>query len=154
MADGKQVGDKVTVEVGSKVNAPEAPVKERCDFVGWDLSLENITKDTVITANYKLKQFTVTIDGVAQTVEYGKDVKLPTPAEKEGYTFKGWEGQTTGIKADGEVHAIYEKNTDTPGTDTPALTADAAQTGSLAAMILMAFASLTAFFKRGKKSRR
>ncbi|MGN9136108.1 InlB B-repeat-containing protein, partial [Clostridium sp. HCP1S3_B4] len=95
----------------------------------------------------------------AQTVEYGKDVKLPTPAEKEGYTFKGWEGQTTGIKADGEVHAIYEKNPDTPGTETPgtvtpAPTADAAQTGSLAAMILMAFASLTAFFKRGKKSRR
>lgn len=154
MADGKQVGDKVTVEVGSKVNAPEAPVKEGCDFVGWDLSLENITKDTVITANYKLKQFTVTIDGVAQTVEYGKDVKLPTPEEKEGYTFKGWEGQTTGIKAYGEVHAIYEKNPDTPGTVTPAPTADAAQTGSLAAMILMAFASLTAFFKRGKKSRR
>ncbi|MGN9134864.1 InlB B-repeat-containing protein, partial [Clostridium sp. HCP1S3_B4] len=108
MADGKQVGDKVTVEVGSKVNAPEAPVKEGCDFVGWDLSLENITKDTVITANYKLKQFTVTIDGVAQTVEYGKDVKLPTPAEKEGYTFKGWEGQTTGIKADGTVNSKYE----------------------------------------------
>lgn len=149
MADGKQVWDKVTVEVGSKVNAPEAPAKEGCDFVGWDLSLENITKDTVITANYKLKQFTVTVDGVAQTVEYGKDVQLPTPAEKEGYTFKGWEGQTTGIKADGEVHAIYEKN-----SDTPAPTADAAQTGSLAAMILMAFASLTAFFKRGKKSRK
>ncbi|MGN9203704.1 InlB B-repeat-containing protein, partial [Clostridium sp. HCP1S3_A12] len=90
-----------TVEYGKDVKLPTPAEKEGYTFKGWEGQTTGIKADGTVNSKYEIKKFTVTVDGVAQTVEYGKDVKLPTPAEKEGYTFKGWEGQTTGIKADG-----------------------------------------------------
>lgn len=79
--------------------------------------ITNLNDINKIIQEYKEKidnvlEFVVKLDGVDQIVEYGKDVVLPEPEVKEGYTFVGWEGQTKEIKANGNVIAKYEKNED------------------------------------------
>ena len=101
-----------TVEYGKDVVLPEPEVKEGYTFVGWEGQTREIKADGTVNAKYEINKYTVTVNGVDQTVEYGKDVVLPEPPVKEGYTFAGWEGQTKEIKANGNVIAKYEKNED------------------------------------------
>ena len=100
------------VEYGEDVVLPEPEVKEGYTFVGWEGQTREIKADGTVNAKYEINKYTVTVNGVDQTVEYGKDVVLPEPPVKEGYTFAGWEGQTKEIKANGNVIAKYEKNED------------------------------------------
>lgn len=155
--DGTVIGE-VAVNEGEAAKAPEAPAKEGKVFAGWDRSLDSIKSDLEVYAKYNAKTFKVTVDGVEQTVEYGKDVVLPANPTKEGYTFKGWEGQTTGITADGTVTAKFEKNPETPGEkpgekpgETPGEdTGDGANAGAFAGMFAMAVGALAGIFRRKK----
>ena len=52
-------------------------------------------KDIVIESSFSINSYTVTfmVDGELYetvTVEYGAEIELPTPPEKEGYIFTGW----------------------------------------------------------------
>lgn len=96
--------------------------KEGYEFIGFDESLKNITRDMEINAKYRAKTFVVkfysdnlqAIGGV-QSVEYGKSAK-PPKAEKDGYNFIGWKNMDSAVMNDYDVitaHsnfvAVYEK---------------------------------------------
>jgi len=41
-----------TVESGKSATAPDAPVREGYEFLGWDKSFDNVTEDLTVTARY------------------------------------------------------------------------------------------------------
>ncbi|MBQ1977808.1 MAG: InlB B-repeat-containing protein, partial [Ruminococcus sp.] len=49
--DGKELSSQ-TVEYGASAVAPADPEREGYKFTGWDTEFDNITADTVVTANY------------------------------------------------------------------------------------------------------
>lgn len=85
------------VEYGS---AATPPVFEKTGYnLSWNKPYGNITDDTVITAVWTVKTYTVTFDGNGgdlvngnpeQTVEHGQAATAPV-FEKEGYNFTGWD---------------------------------------------------------------
>ncbi len=91
-----------TVEDGKSATKPDDPTKERFNFEGWfnGESLYDfaspVTSDLTLTAQWKIKTFTVTFntDGgsevAAQTVEVGKTATKPDVPTKEGFYFLGW----------------------------------------------------------------
>ena len=94
------------------------PEREGYTFTGWNSSLENITSNLNVQAQYEVKKvyFTVTyfdwnmtVLGTEQ-VEEGHDAKgLETDPEREGYTFIGWSSSLENVTADLNVQAQYEK---------------------------------------------
>ena len=85
-----------------------------------------VTEDTVITAWFVIKQYTVTfLDkegntiGTPQVVEHGADAVAPEAPAVEGYTFKGWDIDYTHVTADLTVTAQYEKKEPTALDDLP-----------------------------------
>lgn len=90
---------------GETVSKPADPVREGYDFLYWERSGsgENgkaydfntpVTESLVLSAVWKQKTFTVTIDGAKQTVPYGQKAVKPAdpvaPANSEKNTFAGW----------------------------------------------------------------
>lgn len=85
------------VSHGKKATPPEVPNKEGKDFIKRDVSFEKIEKDTVVTAIYELKSYTVRFlkDGIlleTQMVKHGENAVAPQNLEKEGHTFTGFFG--------------------------------------------------------------
>lgn len=126
-----------SVACGSEIVLRDEPVKEGYTFSGWsDAPAVMPASDVVIEGGFAVNSYIVTfvIDGEVYetiTVEYGANIELPTPPEKEGYTFNGWssvpatmpatdvviEGSysvdTTGInlvKTDLERNEVYDMN--------------------------------------------
>ena len=128
MADGKTV-DTQTVEHGKDATLPEIPVKAGYDQVKpkWDHDGKNITADLTITAVYTkvdpdkvYHTVTFVADGKVigtQTVEHGKDAKLPAVPAKSGYT-GAWDHDGKNITADLTITAVYKviPNEDVPET--------------------------------------
>ena len=94
-----------TYAYGEVIVAPEA-TKEGYTFTGWDGGYtEGMTMpaaNQTFTAQWSINTYTVTwdVDGVIteETYVYGEEIKAPAaPADKEGYTFAGWEGYTEGM---------------------------------------------------------
>ena len=108
-----------TVTHGSDATAPENPVREGYDFIGWDKAYTNITADTEVTAVYEIKVFTVVFkdnDTIISTqqIEYGKDATEPEVPSREDeewgiWVFKEWDNTWTDIKENREINAIFEK---------------------------------------------
>ncbi|NLF37414.1 MAG: leucine-rich repeat protein, partial [Clostridiaceae bacterium] len=79
-------------------SAIEPSVTERIGYIfaGWDKSLSNITADTIITAQYNPRNYTITYDSAGGSyVEplsqgYGTDITAPVNPTKDNYTFIGW----------------------------------------------------------------
>ncbi len=134
-ADGK-LHDSTTAEEGTTVSAPQAPVKDGYNFIGWSRSESGtavsvnsvtITEDTIFYALFEKKPeeivyYTVTFvsDGKTvdtQTVKKGETAKTPADAEKEGYNFVGWSKDKTDVvdvtaatvTADITYYAVFEK---------------------------------------------
>ena len=100
-----------TVNWGEDATPPqEVPELEGYTFTGWDKSYNNITEDTVITATFKPKTFTVKFidkegkplsikdengnDITAQKVEYGQSAIVPLDTNTpDGWEFLGWDSQ-------------------------------------------------------------
>ncbi len=102
------------VEDGASVDEPVPPVHEGYRFIGWDRELNDIAKDTVITALY-VKVYTVTfVDGLtgetieAVEVDEGDIAKAPAAPYHEGYKFVGWDKSYTNVQEDMTVTALYE----------------------------------------------
>lgn len=81
-------------------DAATAPVFEKVgyEFDGWNVAFNNITANTVVTALWKVKTYTVTfvanggtlVSGqTVQTIEHGGYATAPV-VEKNGYEFDGW----------------------------------------------------------------
>lgn len=122
---------------GNKILYPKVPEKEGYTFSGWSEAPKTMpAEDITITGSFNVNSYIVTymIDGEVYdtaTVEYGTEIELPTPPEKEGYIFSGWtdvpetmpaediviegsyEVDTTGINAielDLERNEVYNLN--------------------------------------------
>ncbi len=106
-----------TVEYGQAATAPADPSREGYTFTGWDKEFDNITSDLTVTAQFKIKTFTVTFkdhdDTVLkeETVEYGQAATAPADPSREGYTFIGWDASFDTVKGDLTITALYEPAT-------------------------------------------
>ncbi len=87
-----------SIVYGAEIVPRDEPTKEGHTFSGWSeipatMPAANIT----IMGTFSINSYTVTfmIDGEvyeAMSVEFGAEIELPTPPEKEGYIFGGWVG--------------------------------------------------------------
>ena len=111
--DGNVIA-KETVEYGSSVTAPEAPVVEGYTFTGWDRSITKITGDMTVIALYKINTYTVTFVGKdgkeisKETVEHGSAATAPEAPVVEGFEFKGWDVDFSKVTSNLTVTALYE----------------------------------------------
>ena len=106
------------VAKGKDATPPEDPVRTGYNFTGWDKDYTNVQSDLTITAQYKIKTFTVRFldwndtELKVETVEYGKSATAPEAPTRDGYTFKGWDTEFDNVKSNLDVKAVYEKNAD------------------------------------------
>ena len=91
--------------------------KEGCVFEGWEGLPELMPgEDIFVYALFSVKCYNVTfvVDGKEyeiKSVEYGKEITLPEPPEKEGHTFVGWsEVPETMPAEDITIEAIFTVN--------------------------------------------
>ena len=87
-----------SVVYGAEIVPRDEPTREGHTFSGWSeipatMPAANIT----IMGSFAVNSYTVTfmIDGEVyetMSVEFGAEIELPTPPEKEGHTFSGWLG--------------------------------------------------------------
>lgn len=100
-------------EDGGSVIPPQAPAHTGYTFSGWSADSDNITADTVITANYETANCTVTFldrdGGIISTVSvpYGTAAMAPEAPAVDGMTFLGWSADLTNVTADMTVKAVY-----------------------------------------------
>ena len=93
-----EVYETVTAEYGTAIEPIEEPTKEGHTFSGWSDVPETMpAEDIIIEGTFSINSYTVTfmIDGEVYetaTVEFGAEIELPTPPEKDGYIFGGWVG--------------------------------------------------------------
>ena len=114
VADGEEV-DSQTIEYGKNATAPANPTKDGYDFVAWNGNYTNVTADVTITAEFKIKTFTIKFvdwNGTelsVQTIEYGSNAVPPTAPTREGYVFQEWVGTYQNVTADAIVVANYNE---------------------------------------------
>ncbi len=123
--DGKTATE--TVRYGYAVDAPTDTeladtVEWNYTFEGWDHSLEAITGDTTVTAQYsrEKQRYTVTFqygDGKVTRVDtpYGEAAVPPTDLSKPStvewdYTFEAWDAPIDNITGPLTVNAIYSQS--------------------------------------------
>ena len=100
-ADGIRIGDVVRVPDGTAAEAPAAPERKGYCFTGWSESIEKVTKNMSVTAQYDAIVYKIIYEGLegAQnpnpaeyTIEDTVELKDPT---REAYIFEGWyQGET------------------------------------------------------------
>ena len=125
---------EVQVEIKSKVEKPEDPIKEGYVFVGWFKGEEEfdfdtkILKDTTLVAKFEEdnsskinpRYFTVTFKDYngevlkEESVEEGRSASAPSNPTREGYTFKCWDKAFNNVTSNLEVNALYEAITANP----------------------------------------
>nr|MCR5422484.1 InlB B-repeat-containing protein [Bacilli bacterium] len=119
---------EVKVEIKSKVEKPEDPVKEGYIFEGWYLKDEEfdfdtkILKDITLVAKFEEDNsseidpiyYTVVFkdyDGKVlktETVERGGAASAPANPTREGYSFTGWDKTFNNVTSSLEINAVYE----------------------------------------------
>ena len=124
--DGSVLHTATVLEGENVVYGGETPVRASTvqydyEFIGWDVSVENICADTTVTAVYEstLRSYTVQFisEGVVvstQTVNYGESATAPESPVKEGnaqytYTFTGWHGSFEYVTGNLVVNAVFEE---------------------------------------------
>ena len=110
--DGKVLGTQ-KVEEGKGATAPANPTRTHYTFTGWDKSFNKITADLVVTATYKINEYTVTFKDYNGTVlktekvESGKGATAPANPTREHYNFAGWDKTFSSVTSDLIVTAKY-----------------------------------------------
>lgn len=110
-----------TISYGRAAIEPEMIAEEGYDFTGWDKKCDHVTGNMTVTAEYKLKTFTVTFDpaehgalsqnttaGLVQEVSYGGTASAPNLTTDAGYIFTGWDGSFERITEDTTIRANYD----------------------------------------------
>jgi len=94
-ANGGSGGLIASAAYGTTPTAPNV-TKTGFSFAHWSPSVAPVTGDAVYTAQWTIKQYTVTFDSAggsavaAITQNYDTAVIAPVPPTKTGYTFTGW----------------------------------------------------------------
>ena len=101
------------VSGGSVEYSGVIPVREGYRFDGWDKSLENISQDLHVQAQF-IKTWNVTfMDGEniisEQIVDHGSSAVVPENTQKEGYRFIGWDQEFNNVTKDLVIKAKYVK---------------------------------------------
>ena len=108
-------GVETSVADGEKFILPEytGASAEGKEFDGWMVGGEKrqagyeitVTADITVTAVFKAKTYTVTVDGVEQIIEHGGKVTLPEYEKEleEGKQFNGWSDGTDTYPAGAQV---------------------------------------------------
>ena len=110
--EGKVLGTQ-KVEEGKGATAPANPTRTHYTFTGWDKSFNKITADLVVTATYKINEYTVTFKDYngtvlkTQKVESGKGATAPANPTREHYNFAGWDKTFSSVTSDLIVTAKY-----------------------------------------------
>ncbi len=112
--DGEVLKTVSNVRYGENVLETDVPNPkdiEGKEFICWDNSYKNIKQDTVITAVYKIKTYSVMFYdenmnkiGVAQNVKHGESAIIPS-VNKTGYIFKGWK---SGVNSEDTPYCIKD----------------------------------------------
>ena len=89
--------DVVYGTAAADMPVPEEPVREGYTFKGWlGIPATMPAKDTTVTANWAINQYTITFADTGDTVidpitqNYNTDIEVPEDPTKTGYTFNGW----------------------------------------------------------------
>ena len=113
--DGKVLKTQ-KVEEGKGATAPANPTRTHYTFTGWDKSFNKITADLVVTATYKINEYTVTFKDYngavlkTEKVESGKGATAPANPTREHYNFAGWDKSFSNVTSDLIVVATYSTN--------------------------------------------
>ena len=97
VVDGETVKSE-SLEYGTTIVLPDAPIKEGYTFAGWSGYIDGATvptEDVTYTATWKINSYNVTfiVDGETvktETLEYGAPIVAPTDLVKEGYELSAW----------------------------------------------------------------
>ena len=104
------------VSYGGSATAPAQPTRSGYVFLAWDQDFSSVTANMTVTATYRKDILDVTFrewNGEVITVvqvQYGSTPVAPTPKEREGYHFTGWDKDITAVHEDLDVKAQYEIN--------------------------------------------
>jgi hypothetical protein len=104
------------VVYGTSASAPNDPTRTGYTFANWDVTFDNITANTTVTAVYTINSYTVRFedyDGTlleSQSVNYGSDAIAPDDPTRTGYTFSAWDIDFENITEDITVTAAYSIN--------------------------------------------
>ena len=96
VVDGETVKSE-SLEYGTTIVLPDAPVKEGYTFTGWTPEVVETVpaEDVTYTATWAINSYKVTfiVDGEvvkSETLEYGAPIVAPTDLTKEGYVLSAW----------------------------------------------------------------
>lgn len=103
------------IPYGHNADAPANPTPEGYTFKNWDSSFNNVTENIEVTATYEKKIYTVKFfDGIngklikTDKVKYMEAANEPTVNSPSGYTFSGWDRDTSAITEDCTITANYK----------------------------------------------
>ena len=111
--DMGRVIDTDGVCAGGSATPPNAPDKEGYTFIGWDASLDSISDNITVTAQYEINSYTVRFvdeDGgelSVQNVNWNASAIAPAHPNREGYAFTGWDASFDKVTSDLTVRAQY-----------------------------------------------
>ena len=95
--------------------------REGYTFTGWSQSIENVTEDLIVKAQYEINTYTVRFFdndgkqiGADQVINWNEAAVEPNDEDipaVEGHTFTGWDKDFDHVKSDLDIKALYEINT-------------------------------------------
>lgn len=94
-----------TLIVGAPVKTPQIDEREGYTFSGWgEVPATMPDHDVQFTASFSINSYKLEfiLDGEiykTDSLTYGAPIQVPTPKDKEGYTFSGWTGVPTTMPA-------------------------------------------------------
>lgn len=106
--------EEQTLEDGSNIVYPNAPVIEGYTFKEWDSKEEKVSKDLVINAVYQINVYTLKFYDnennllATEQVEYGKTCEAPKTPEILGLEFVKWDVDFSNVKDNLDIKAIYD----------------------------------------------
>ncbi len=104
------------VDYNSSATAPEEPNREGFRFTGWDNTFTNVTEDVIVTAEYAVKEYTVTFRGYddsvlkTETLKHGQSATAPDVPSRDGYLFSGWSEDFSAVESDLDITALYRRD--------------------------------------------
>ena len=111
--DMGRVIDTDGVCAGGSATPPNAPDKEGYTFIGWNASLNSISDNITVTAQYEINTYTVRFvdenggELSVQTVNWNASATAPAHPNREGYAFTGWDASFDKVTSDVTVRAQY-----------------------------------------------
>ena len=121
LVDG-EVYDTQTVEYGSNATTPTDPTKTGYTFTGWDKSLNNITANTDINAQFNINSYEITFknadgttlsgEGYTGSYEYNSTLNPTDPTmaatDKYTFTFREWQPALQPVISIATYTAVYD----------------------------------------------